>query len=271
MENLAGVMMCHAPIVIPEIGGDRAQDCLMSTKGMRKVAQHVVAEKPDEILVLSPHAPRSREGVCFYNDSEIRGTFAPFGFDEVGVAFPQGGAGKVWAEYGCPEKLIPLKGYDLDHGALVPLFFLQEAGWAGPTSVIGISGDPQPQANKAMGLSLREFAAQSSGKVMVVASGDMSHRLQPAAPAGFHPEAYKFDEALVECIKSQNYRRIPRFDPALRELAAEDAVDTLSIALEALRYQTEGAEYISYEAPFGVGYMTAILNIFSMKEGPADG
>ena len=35
-----------------------------------------------------------------------------------------------------------------------------------------------------------------------VASGDLSHRLKPQAPAGYNPDAHLFDEEVVAAIRS---------------------------------------------------------------------
>jgi aromatic ring-opening dioxygenase LigB subunit len=87
----------------------------------------------------------------------------------------------------------------------------------------------------------------------------MSHRLQPGAPAGYDPKAKDFDRCFVEKISDGAYEDAVRPDEALRDLAAEDVVDTTEIALSAVGFDDTGAQFLSYEGPFGVGYLNAIL------------
>ena len=88
----------------------------------------------------------------------------------------------------------------------------------------------------------------------------MSHRLQPGAPAGFHPRAKEFDSAFIECLRAGDYRKLPNFDPNLQDMAAEDAVDSTLVAASAVNWNAVGHEVLSYEGPFGVGYGVAILH-----------
>ena len=50
--------------------------------------------------------------------------------------------------------------------------------------------------------------------------------LQPGAPAGFHPRACAFDAALMERLRQGPLAGLQGLDPALRNLAAEDALDS---------------------------------------------
>jgi aromatic ring-opening dioxygenase LigB subunit len=103
-------------------------------------------------------------------------------------------------------------------------------------------------------------AAKESGQVWaVLASGDMSHRLIPGAPAGFHPEAKHFDARFVELVAAGRYQDLGTIDANLRELAAEDCVQTTLIAAAAVGWSTRGARFLNYEGPFGVGYSEAVL------------
>jgi AmmeMemoRadiSam system protein A len=139
----------------------------------------------------------------------------------------------------------------LDHGAMVPLTFLWRAGWRGPTAILSLPwDDPRSRA-------LGERVAALPGRTAVIASGDMSHRLQPDAPAGFHPRARAFDEAFVAALEQADW------DAALaapwREEAAEDVVESTAFAMGAAGLP-RNPEVIAYEGPFGVGYTEAVLH-----------
>ncbi|MCA9712272.1 MAG: hypothetical protein KDK70_40925, partial [Myxococcales bacterium] len=142
--------------------------------------------------------------------------------------------------------------------AVVPLWFLAEAGYGGPTLVVAL---PYPGADgeARFGQLLRDVAQARDERWAVVASGDMSHRLRPDAPAGFHPRAREFDEGFVAALRSSDYARAVAPDPALRELAGEDVVQSTCVAAAAVGYAARGARVLAYEGPFGVGYCEAVL------------
>ena len=84
--------------------------------------------------------------------------------------------------------------------------------------------------------------------------------VEPDAPAGYHPRAVEFDRALTDLVAAGRLDAIGDIDPELRELAAEDAADSSQLAAAAIGYRPHGAEVISYEHPFGVGYLVAVFH-----------
>jgi aromatic ring-opening dioxygenase LigB subunit len=258
MTITASVLMCHAPIVLPEVGRDRAGDCAATTAAMRAAASVLVAAKPDVLVVASPHSPRRKDGWGIV-DNRLAGDFAEFGAPEVRVELP------VSADADLVHRAAATRGIRtyrsrlprLDHGALVPLHFAQEAGWRGPTLLLAFPADPSDAV--AMGEALAEAATRSGRRWVFLASGDMSHRLTPGAPAGHDPRAREFDAAFVERIQAGDLRGAVAIDPALRELAAEDVVDSVAVAAGATGWSSAGHRFLAYEGPFGVGYCEAVL------------
>jgi AmmeMemoRadiSam system protein A len=103
-------------------------------------------------------------------------------------------------------------------------------------------------------------AVQQAGySVALIASGDLSHRLKPDAPAGFDPAAHLFDEEVVAAVESNDPQRIAKIDHDLRRTAGECGYRSLLIALGATMELPAASEVLSYEAPFGVGYLVAQL------------
>ncbi len=255
-------LMCHAPIVIPDVAGVRGEQCVHSTAAMRAAAARVVQKHPDVVVVLSPHTPRLPgfgivAGVGRGRTGRITGSFEDFGAPAVQIDLPAAEDATARLlhkaeQAGADVSAIALG--KLDHGAAVPLAFLVEAGFCGPTLVVGLPRAPSAEGMRAFGRLLAEAAGDE--RWAVVASGDCSHRLIPGAPAGFHPEAQRFDDALVRVVTAGE--RLEGIDAGLRDLAAEDVVDTVQIA-EAASGSTLGREVLSYEGPFGVGYLVAVL------------
>src|SRR5687768_7783332 len=146
--------MCHAPIVVPEVVGPRGEACANSTAAMRAVAQRVHASKPDVVVVLSPHTPRPRSAFSLLAADRVRGDFGDFGAPHVAIDLPSSADARARIERAAKKHHVDVEplthggrrpsvdGRDhLDHGALVPLAFLVEAGWRGPTVVMGLPAD----------------------------------------------------------------------------------------------------------------------------------
>lgn len=271
MSNILSVLMCHAPIVVPEVVGARGEACAKSTAAMRAAAQRIYASKPDVVVVLSPHTPRPRGAFSLLAADRVRGDFADFGAPHVALDLPSSADAHARIDRAARAHHVEIETLThggrrpaldgrthLDHGALVPLAFLVEAGWRGPTVVMGLPADGTRADNHALGRALA--AAAGDQRWAIVASGDCSHRLIATAPAGFHPLAARFDAELARLVTAGDDRAVSEIDAELRELAAEDVIDTVEIAAAATGFAARGREVLSYEGPYGVGYLIAMLH-----------
>lgn len=256
------VLMCHAPIVIPDVAGHRARQCAETTRAMSDIASRICAHGPDVVVLVSPHAPRhtTRWGIC--TQSPLTGNFGRFGADHIGVTVP--GAPLAAARVTPIARDLRLTtreiaGDNLDHGALVPLYFLRQAGWDGPTLLIAL---PQSgtKTEERMGQAIARAAEQAGERWVILASGDMSHRLNPNAPAGYHPLAKEFDRTFKARIDAGDLRGACSIEAGLREIAAEDVIDSVAVAAGAVGYRSQGYRSYAYEGPFGVGYLEAVLH-----------
>lgn len=99
-------------------------------------------------------------------------------------------------------------------------------------------------------------------KYALIASGDLSHCLKEDGPYGFQPDGPKFDKELIEALKKKDIKKILKLDdlyPDAGECGLRSFCFVLGI-LEAsgIKYQPE---ILSYEGPFGVGYLVANFKI----------
>ncbi|MBV9210453.1 MAG: AmmeMemoRadiSam system protein A, partial [Acidobacteria bacterium] len=205
-----------------------------------------------------PLAPRA---FVAYREDKLYGSFANFRAPETDfeVALDEellSAIGDAARERG--YDLISLKGYELDHGTAVPLYFLLRNGWQGRVVALGYTFLSN-EDHLSFGACIREAAALSEKPIAFVASGDLSHRLRPDAPAGYNDMAHLFDEEIVAAIQARAPERIINIDHDLRIIAGECGYRSMLVALGVAEGLPESYEVLSYEAPFGVGYLVAQL------------
>jgi MEMO1 family protein len=266
MSIACAALMCHAPIVIPVIAGADASSCKRTTGAMRETARALVEHAPALIVLISPHAPRRPRSVGMVFDASLSGDFARFGHAEVSLVLRGAPAHAARVAAHARAQQVPthaFRGADLDHGSTVPLFFLYEAGYRGEVLLISLPY-PGSDLEARFGKALASAARASEQRWAVLASGDMSHRLTRSAPAGFEPRAREFDRGFVRALDRGDLQAAISPDPELVALAAEDVVQSTAVAAAAVRYHAQGTRVIAYEAPFGVGYLEAVL--FSQPE-----
>ena len=258
---LGSVLMCHAPIVIPAIAGGRAAECAATTAAMEQAAAWITGTGASRLLVITPHAERAVDRFLVTGGRRHTGSFSRFGFPDIRVtmdadtAFHEAVAG---AGPEAPVQATPA--VSLDHGALVPLWFVARAGYTGRLSVMALPDGGDPGLYRRCGEWIAETVAALDEPLVILASGDMSHRLQEDAPCGYHPDGPAFDRYFSAAIRAGEYEQALQDDENVRMNAAEDVVESVAVALAATGYSRAGRQFLTYEGPFGVGYMEAILN-----------
>lgn len=102
-------------------------------------------------------------------------------------------------------------------------------------------------------------ALPKNEQVAWIASGDMSHKLSKDGPYGLHPSGPEFDKKFIELLKSKDVAGILHLDERLVEEAGECGLRSFSMLLGALEASkiNWSPEILSYEGPFGVGYLVA--------------
>src|SRR6185436_12622251 len=129
-------------------------------------------------------------------------------------------------------EVLGVRDHEFDHGSAVPLYFLDRNGWHGQVVVLGYSFLPT-EDHVTFGACIRRAIDAVGRPTAIVASGDLSHRLKPDAPAGYNPEAYRFDEEVVDSLKDNSPGRIIDIDQDLRRMAGECGYRSMLVGLGA--------------------------------------
>lgn len=279
MGILGAAFFPHPPIVLPEVGCGQERAASATIEGMERLAAMVVAMKPQVVAVVTPHGPAFSDMIAVTDAHTLSGTMERFRAPDVKLtkaveqpllrAFEE-----EWSRDDLPVALLDAKALKklkadpaLDHGAMVPLLFLEKQ--YRDYSILHISPGGQPLRRQFQaGQALARAAARLGIGVLVLASGDMSHRLSPDGPYGYNAAGPLFDSAFADAIRSGDPAKILAIDPGLARRAGECGWRPAAFALGALDGRAVDCQLISYEGPFGVGYLTALL---TAGEGPAPG
>jgi len=272
----------HPPLIIPTIGRPANLKLVSkTTEGMKKLAGKFAEAKPETIIVISPHGQIDTNNFTISKSQTLTGNFRHFGDPETKLVFEndQNLIEEIKEEcekMGTPLKLIEEE--ELDHGSLVPLYYLIKES---PTPLYYVvKGNPNVKVvpltisylsiedhfkfGKILNKVIKE--KEQKTKIGIIASGDLSHRLTSDAPAGFSPQGKKFDEEIVRLLKTRNTEGILNLDPNLVEEAGECGYRPILVLLGALDGLYWQPEILSYEGPFGVGYLVAHFKIKSHEK-----
>lgn len=226
---------------------------------MEKLREEFEKAKIETVLIISPHSPLEINQMGLNEAEGFSGNF--FNFADFTTSLNFSNDKKICQEIKnlCQREKILLSCHNtkkLDHGILVPLFFLTKNLKAEivPLSYSFLSREIHFKFGKVLG----EIAKNSKKRVGIIASGDLSHRLLPEAPAGYSPRGKEFDKKLIKLLEKNDIEGILNLDGALIEKAGECGYRSIIIllgALSVLEIRNLKFEILSYEGPFGVGYL----------------
>jgi len=252
----------HPPLLVPEVGGERIGTVADSRRALSNLAKRLTESAPDVVVLISPHSPTDSTSFLARSTPQLSGDFRDFNARQVSLTF-ENDLALLDAIKGAAEEesllLRELTGFQpLDHGALVPLYYLAESGWFGPIVVLSFTYQSN-ESHLRFGRAIRTAAQRTNRRVALIPSGDLSHRLKIDGPYQFEPTAHLFDEQVVTAISGMNPSGVLNIDPDLKDRAGECGYRSIVIALGATDDRAPQFEVLSYEGPFGVGYMVADL------------
>jgi AmmeMemoRadiSam system protein B len=249
----------HPPVLIPTIGKENLKQIKKTAEAMEELENKIFETKPETIIIISPHGPILPDAFSINLNPRYQSNLEEFGDFATKMEFKTDTALAYRIKELMEDKNIPLvlgsESY-LDHGAVVPLYFLAKR--LDEVAILPISYsllDFKTHLN--FGDYLKEIVLNDEKRIAVIASGDLSHRLTKDAPAGYSVRGKEFDKKLIELIVNKNTAGVLNLDPDLIEESGECGLRSFIILLGLLERINYTPEILSYEGPFGVGYLVA--------------
>jgi aromatic ring-opening dioxygenase LigB subunit len=260
----------HPPIIIPTIGGkEDIKQIQKTTLAFKSLAQKLKDSGAETLIIISPHGNIFSNIFSINSSKEFFGDFSLF--DDYTNQFYFNNDLELNKNIvdDCLAEKIQIKELEeknLDHGALVPLYFFSQNNKFNiiPIGYSFLSIKSHFQFGKVIQKTIsrekikKTFIGKKAidQKIAVIASGDLSHRLSQSAPGGYSPDGKIFDETIVNSLNKNDFESVLNIDPKLADSAGECGLRSLVILLGVLSGFNTKPEILSYEIPFGVGYLT---------------
>ena len=269
MSLVAAYIVPHPPLAVPEVGRGEERAIQATIDGYKEVAARIAHHAPETIVIISPHTAYFADWIHIAGGTGAEGDLSQFRAPNVRIGLTYDEAFRKALEeearnHGIPAGQAPGRASALDHGMMVPLYYLDEAYPASEYEAVSIGGSalPRPQLLE-FGRCIASVAESLDRRCVLLVSGDLAHKLKDDGPYGFDPAAPEFDSQFVRIVEDGDPNEFATLDAKMCEDAAECGLSgfiMMAGALDEVRDKTGDSftsELLSYEGPFGVGYGVA--------------
>ncbi len=274
MEATMGKLICagiapHGSSVIGEIAGDEYELFMQTRDAIEELGKVIIKDKPDTIIVLTPHGLRLKGYNAIYTSENCRGSLA--GSGEV-----------VELDYECDKEMaleilklvdeeeIPSVGcnfggltgeasnIEMDWGTIIPLWFCREEGYHPKIVVVGPTREIEHEQLIRLGEIIGDVVSKSTKNVALIASADQGHCHNEDGPYGFNPASKIYDEKINDIIRRNNLDELLEIDLDLIENAKPDSFWQMLILHGAIKDLSMTGELLSYQVPtyFGMSVVS---------------
>ncbi|WP_029320937.1 AmmeMemoRadiSam system protein A [Butyrivibrio sp. AE3004] len=280
MPILGAFMVPHPPIILPEVGRGEEKKISNVTAAYETVADVIAALKPETIVISSPHSIMYADYFHISPGNSAQGDMGKFQAEEVSfdaeydeelvsaicsiaekggpdfynednASGKEGQGGLSLHEF--PAGTLGEREPRLDHGTIIPLYFICQKYTDFKLVRIGLSGLPLA-VHYQMGQIIQKAVEETGRRIVYVASGDLSHKMKEDGPYGFVPEGPQYDERIMDVCGKGEFKRLFEFDENFCEKAAECGHRSFVMMAGALDGLSVKANALVHEATFGVGY-----------------
>lgn len=258
MSILAGFMVPHPPLIVPAVGRGSEEEVRETIDAYDRVADEIAALKPETIIITSPHATMYSNYFHISPGQGAKGSFADFGAPQ--VKFDETYDSGLWDLIASlaeaedfPAGIEGERKARLDHGTMVPLWFIRKKYSNFKIVRIGLSGLPLTD-HYHLGELIKAAVEKTGRRAVFVASGDLSHKLQYHGPYGFAPEGPVYDERIMDVCGRAAFGELFDFDEDFCDKAAECGHRSFVIMAGAFDGLKIKATRFSHQDVTGVGY-----------------
>ncbi len=258
MGILATFMVPHPPMIVPAVGKGGEERIQETIDAYNTVADEIARLHPDTIIISSPHSIMYTDYFHISPGKGAKGSFADFRAPEVTFEEEYDEELRDLICNNAEENHFPAgelgeRNPKLDHGTMVPLWFIRKKYQKGKIIRIGLSGLSLSDHYR-FGKLINSAIDACGRNVVFVASGDLSHKLQEYGPYGFSAEGPQYDSRIMKVASEANFGELFHFSEDFCEKAAECGHRSFVIMAGILDGKAVKSKVYSHQDVTGVGY-----------------
>jgi len=267
-----GAVLPHPPVLLPEIGQGRERQAQATLDAYGVVAARIRELGVRRLLMISTHGIVTLNRFHILVD-QLNGNMSRFDAPNVSICRE--------IDQELTDALIgysaeadaPLTAAtqweESDHSLGVPLRLLADAV-PDQIAVVSISFRP-PEDHLRFGKAIAGALTSVEEPTAVVASGDAVHSLSDASAYGHHQRADEVRQQYESALLAWDPQGLCAIDENLRREVDESVISPTLILMGALHGIDASPHILASEHPWGVGYVTSLIEVTPSLSPPSGG
>ena len=258
MGIVAAFMVPHPPLIVPAVGKGGESEIRETAESYDKIAREIAQIEPETIIIATPHSVMYQDYFHISPGSSAHGDLGAFRapqvtFDETYDEELVSVICDYAEDIGLQAGTLGERDASLDHGTMIPLYFIEKYYKGAKIVRIGLSGQSY-ESHYELGMIIQAAVSALDRRAVFIASGDLSHKLQEYGPYGFAEEGPQYDERIMDVCGRAAFAELFDFEEDFSDKAAECGHRAFVIMAGALDCLAVQAQRYSHQDVTGVGY-----------------
>lgn len=261
----------HGFSIIEEISGEEKELFRPIREQMKILGKTLMQDKPDTIVILTPHGLRLKGYHAIYTTAYCRGSLSGFGqtvsldyrcdvelANDILDALNERELPVVGCNYGALNG--DMSNIPMDWGTLIPLWFCQSEIYQPEIVVIGPTRDVPLDQHVLIGEIIAATCLKSNKRIAVIASADQGHCHDENGPYGYHSASKNLDAQIMTCIEENCLKNLMDIEEALIANGKPDSIWQMLILEGILNIEPKKGKLLIYDVPTYFGMAVAIYD-----------
>lgn len=252
----------HSPILIPSVGKDDFQYLKKTVAAYTFLEEELYVAKPQTIIIISSNEHILNNAFSINLSPKYKSNFKDFGEYSIEKEFPND-VGFTHHIREAFEGKIPVKLFSeekLNYEASIPLYYLTRH-LKDVLIIPIIFSRLNNQCHFNFGQSLKDIILSTNKRIAILASIDLANCGEKGNTDAFTEKCRQLNKKIAHLIKNKNSKGILRIKEEIIKEAKFNDFNALLILLGIMEGINYDPEILSYEFPFGIGYLTANLKL----------
>lgn len=261
MPLISANIVPHSPLLIDTVGDKEDQEKIKKTySSMETIRENLEKLKPDTIIIISPKINNSKNSFYINISENFHADFKEFGEFKTTLDF-KGDIGLVLKLKNSEknENVNLITKSKIDYETYIPLNCLMKN--IKPRIIPIECSNLSLKHHFEFGKDMKEAIFESNKKIAIIVSAHLSHKSSKQSLSGYTRKAQEFDKKIVEFLESKNKTGFLGLKESVLKDVQEYGIRPIAILLGILNEVNYEPKNLSYENPFGIGYLTMNFKI----------